>query len=262
MFGRSALGLFLVALLTLTTVGCNVLDEAVAAPNATPAAADYITYVVQSGETLAQIALRFHMTIEQLIALNTDRYPALARDPSVLQAGWQLRVPSQNATATARETAAAAQSPFDPTVAAKDTVDGVNAARAQKGFSLLRSDPVLTRIASDRSADMLARDYFSHYDPQTGQEPFLRYLQANSFPYQYAGENIAEIKNGSGWVPPWFTVAARYTAAELADEFVKDWLNSPEHRANIFHTHYRRTGVALAVTRDGQRIVATQVFSD
>ena len=243
-------------------VGCSALDAAVAAPNVTPASAEYITYVVQSGETLAQLAVRFHMTIEQLIAINADRYPALARDPSVLQAGWQLNVPSKNATAAVRETADAAQSPFDPSVAAKQTVDEVNAARAQKGLGLLRSDPVLTRIASDRSADMIARDYFSHYDPETGQEPFLRYLQANSYPYQYAGENIAEIKNGSGWVPPWFTVASRYTATNLANEFVKDWLNSPEHRANIFHTHYRRTGVALAVTRDGRRIVATQVFSD
>ena len=262
MFGRTVLGSFLVALLILTTVGCAAFDEAVAAPNATPAAAEYITYVVQSGETLAQIALRFHMKIEELIALNTDRYPALARDPSVLQAGWQLRVPSQNATASARETAVAAQAPFDPTSAAKQTADEVNTARAQKGLSLLRTDPVLTRMASDRSADMIARDYFSHYDPLTGQEPFLRYLQANGFSYQYAGENIAEIKNGAGWVPPWFTVAARYSAADLAQEFVKDWLNSPEHRANIFHTHYRRTGVALAVTRDGRRVVATQVFSD
>ncbi len=249
-------------MLVFATVGCSVIDEAIAAPNATPATPQYIMYVVQPGETLAQIALRFHMTIEQLIALNSERYPSLARDPSVLQAGWQLRVPSQNATAAARATAAAAQPPFDPTLAAKLTVDEVNAARAQKGLSLLRSDPVLTRIASDRSADMIARDYFSHYDPQTGQEPFLRYLQANSFPYQYAGENIAEIKNGAGWVPPWLTVAARYSAPALAQEFVQDWLNSPEHRANIFHTHYRRTGVALAVTQDGRRIVATQVFSD
>ena len=262
MFLRPVLVSLFAALLVFTTVGCSVFDEAVAAPNATPPASQNITYVVQSGETLAQIARRFHMSIEELIALNTDRYPQLARDPSLLQAGWQLHIPIQNASADARATAEAAQPPFDPTLAAKQTVDEVNAARAQKGLGLLRSDQVLTRIASDRSADMIARDYFSHYDPLTGQEPFLRYLQANGFPYQYAGENIAEIRNGAGWVPPWLTVASRYSAAALAQEFVTDWLNSPEHRANIFHTHYRRTGVALAVTRDGRRIVATQVFSD
>jgi uncharacterized protein YkwD len=186
----------------------------------------------------------------------------IARDPSVLQAGWQLRVPSRNATAAARATADAALSQYDLSPASKKTIDEVNAARAQHGLALMRSDLVLGRIASDRSADMIARDYFSHYDPQTGQEPLLRYLQANGFPYQYAGENIAEIKNGSGWVPPWLTVAERYNPSDLALEFVKDWLNSPEHRANIFNTHYRRTGVALSVSRDGHRIVATQAFSD
>ena len=40
------------ALLVLTTVGCSVFDEAVAAPNATSAASQYITYVAKSSETL------------------------------------------------------------------------------------------------------------------------------------------------------------------------------------------------------------------
>jgi uncharacterized protein YkwD len=259
---RSTSVFLLVVFACVTITGCGVLDTVWAVPGATPTPVEYITYVVQHGETLAQIASRFHMTIEQLIALNSERYPALARDPSLLQAGWQLRVPVANITAAARATAEAAQSPFDPSLAARKTLDGVNVARAQHGMALLRYDAVLTRIASDRSADMITRDYFSHYDPQTGQEPLLRYLQAYNFPYQYAGENIAEIKNGAGFVPPWLTVAARYSATELADEFVQDWLNSPEHRANIYNTHYRRTGVALSVTRDGRRIVATQVFSD
>jgi len=259
--GRTRIILILVVSASVS-LGCGVLDTVVATPTATPQVTDYIMYVVPPGDTMAKIAARFQMTIEQLIALNVDRYPALARDPSVLQAGWQLRVPSRNATAVARATAEAAQPQFDLTPAVQKTIDEVNAARAQRGLVLLRTDAVLTRMASDRSADMVARDYFSHYDPQTGQEPLLRYLQANGFPYQYAGENIAEIRNGAGWVPPWLTVAARYSPDDLALEFVKDWLNSPEHRANIYGSHYRRTGVALSVTRDGRRIVATQVFSD
>ena len=258
---RGIVSLFFIAAV-LTTAGCGILNEVMAPPLAAPTPAENITYVVQPGETLAQIALRFHMTIEQLIAMNVDRYPVLARDPSLLQPGRQLLVPNRNATAAARATAEAAQPPFDTSLAAAQTINQVKVARAQKGLSLLQANPVLTRIASDRSADMIARDYFSHYDPQTGQEPLLRYLQANTYPYQYAGENIAEIKNGSGWVPPWLTVAQRYNATDLATEFVTDWLNSPEHRANIFNIHYRRTGVALAVTADGRRIVATQVFSN
>lgn len=135
--------------------------------------------------------------------------------------------------------------------------------RTQRGLAPLRVDLTLTRIAGDRSADMIARNYFSNYDPQTGQEPLLRrYLQAANLTYQYAGEDIAEIKNESRSVPPLLTVAARYSAADLASEFLKGWLNSPESRAIILETHYRRIGVGLAMSRDGCRIVAVPVFSD
>ncbi len=248
--------------LQVTLLGCAALQTFLPVPTATPAATEYINYTVRAGDTLGQIALQFHMTIEQLIALNSDRYPTLARDPSVLQPGWRLRVPARNASAAARATADAAAPSIDLSPASTAIVDSINAARAQRGLGLLRMEPVLTRMASDRSADMIARDYFSHYDPQTGQEPLLRYLQATGYAYVYAGENIAEIRNGSDFVLPWLTVAARYSPPQVAAEFVKDWLNSPEHRANIFNLHYRRTGVGVAVTQDGRRIVATQAFSD
>lgn len=232
------------------------------APTAAFADAGYTTYTVQPGDTLTQIAIRYHSTVEQLIALNAERYPALARDPSALQPGWRLRVPNRAAAARATATAEAALPQVDLNQAAKQIVKGVNKARAERGLALLRTDVALTKIASDRSTDMIARYYFSHFDPQTGQEPLQRYLQATRFLYQYAGENIAEIQNDAGWVPPLLTVAARYSATDLANEFVRGWLNSPEHRANIFNTHYRRTGVGLGVSRDGRRIIATQVFSD
>ncbi len=151
---------------------------------------------------------------------------------------------------------------LDTNEAGRLVIEGINSARAQQNLVLLRADVTLTRIATARSADMIARDYFSHYDPQSGQEPLLRLIQVSHYAYQYAGENIAEIKNDAGWVPPLLTVGARYTATDLAEEFVTGWLNSPEHRANILNMHYRRTGVAIAVSEDGRRIVCTQVFSD
>jgi uncharacterized protein YkwD len=243
--------LFIFILFNLT--GCVAVGAAFSPSTPTPTV-EYAIHIVRSGDTLAQIAALYQITIEQLIALNADIYPVLARDPSLLQVGWRLRVPVRGALLTTQS-----QINLD---AARQTAEGVNAARAQRGLALLRSDSVLTRIAGNRSDDMIARGYFSHDDPQTGQEPLLRYLQATGYSYRYAGENIAEIKNGPGWVLPWLTVAARYSTADLANEFVKDWLNSTEHRANIFNARYRRTGVALAVSPDGRRIVATQVFSD
>lgn len=109
---------------------------------------------------------------------------------------------------------------------------------------------------------MIARDYFSHDDPRTGEELLIIYLKRANISYRYAGENIAEIKNDIGWVPPPLTVSSRYNAQELANELESGWLNSPEHRANIMNSHYHRTGVGLTAASDGRRIVATQVFAD
>ena len=246
--------LFILCLLLPALAACSV--AAAFAPNANNSNSPYATYTVRSGDTVSQIAARYHLTIEQIINLNADTYPSLARDPSSLKTGWVLRLPPTSAPPTPET------SQVDLVQAAQQLIEGINNARAQKGMVLLRSDSSLTRIANDRSADMIARAYFSHYDPQTGQEPVLRYLQATQYSYRFAGENIAEIKNDAGWVPPWLTVAARYTSADLTSQFVTGWLNSPEHRANIFNPNYHRTGVALAATTDGRRIVATQVFSD
>ena len=252
---------FLLSALFVFVMGCRAVGTISPTSASTSSAPNYVLYGARVGETPAQIAARFHTTIEQLIALNFDRYPVLARDPSQLQPGWRLRVPADSVSPV-QATAAAVQQQSDLDTSVESIVVGINAARAQRGTPLLRSEVVLTRMANDRGRDMIARDYFSHYDPQTGQEPLLRYLQAYGYAYQYAGENTAEIKNGSDLVLPWLAVAARYRPDKLASKFVTDWLNSPEHRALIFNSNYRRTGVGISVNRDGSCIVAVQVFSD
>ena len=259
MYRRTCLWL-LIVLFALALCACSVVQSVL--PSKPNGQTDvYTTYVVRSGDTASQIATHYHITIEQLIALNLEQYPALARDPSSLKPGWRLRVPDLGANVSA-QTTTVAEPQADLNAASKSVIEEINNARAQRGLPLLKSDAALTRLANDRSTDMIARNYFSHYDPETGQEPLLRYLQAAKISYRYAGENIAEIRNDAGWVPAWLTIAARYNTNDLANEFIDGWLNSLEHRANIFGANYRRTGVALAVSGDGRRIVATQAFAD
>jgi uncharacterized protein YkwD len=254
---RRTFFLVLMIHIILTTSACNVV-QSVLPISATGSSNDYITYEVRPGDTASQIAARHGITIEELIALNKGIYPKLAYDPSSLQPGWRLVVPKLSSTARTTEDLPRT----DLNAVAKIVVDQINTERAQRGMTLLKSEVVLTRISTDRSSDMIARDYFMHTDPDTGQEPLLRYLQASKYTYRYAGENIAEIKNDAGWVPPWLTVSTRYSASDLASQFVKGWLASAEHRVNIFNAHYQRTGVGLAVSIDGRRVVATQAFSD
>lgn len=251
------IGLLLCLISLFTLSACGIAQSIL--PSQTTTTDEYATHIVQTGETASQIAARYGMTIEQLIALNSETYPTLARDPSSLQPGWRLRVSLTGNRAAQRMLT---DGKLDPDQVAQEVIELINTKRAQRGIGLLRHDVTLTRIAQDRSNDMIAREYFSHYDPATGQEPLLRYLQAAKFSYRYAGENIYEIRNDASWVPSWLTVAARYTPSELANNLVEGWLNSPEHRANIFRAHYRRTGVALAIRADARRVVATQVFAD
>ncbi len=62
-----------------------------ASPSPTPAAS---TYVVQAGDTLSQIAQRFGVSLDALIAANSENLP----DPNDLQIGDELIIPAGDAT--------------------------------------------------------------------------------------------------------------------------------------------------------------------
>lgn len=47
---------------------------------------------VQPGETLGAIATQHGTTVQELVALNVDRYPSLATDPGTIRVGWELVV--------------------------------------------------------------------------------------------------------------------------------------------------------------------------
>jgi peptidoglycan/xylan/chitin deacetylase (PgdA/CDA1 family) len=68
------------------------------------------TYAVQPGDTLFSIARTWGTSVAQLQAWNAERYPALAADPDVLQAGWVLVV-SGDPHATPLPTAAPTRRP-------------------------------------------------------------------------------------------------------------------------------------------------------
>ncbi len=237
------------------------------------------TYKVENGDTLQAIALKNSTTVAAIVQLNKDRYPSLATNPKSLAPGWELELPGDNDVAIEIESllmriARNANPPTtpEPAVAAAPNekinqmvqriFSGINQARLEKKLKPLALDPNLVSIAQIRSNDMITRNYFSHTDPKTGQVLFQNLLNDQHYTYLFAGENIAEIRNQGAFVPAGFTVYARYSAGDLADQFVTGWINSPDHYENIINPHFRRTGIAVGVSLDGTRVVATQVFSD
>ena len=118
----------------------------------------------------------------------------------------------------------------------------VNQDRGANGAGQLAWSGALARVAQYRAQDMLNRNYFSHYDPSTGQLAFVELMHLWGIPYSTAGENIAWSTNPS-----------------MANINVM-FMNSPEHRANILNGAYHRVGIGVA--SNGAKVMVVEVFSN
>ncbi|MFI6857665.1 CAP domain-containing protein [Streptomyces sp. NPDC050416] len=109
--------------------------------------------------------------------------------------------------------------------AAAAVTDLTNRERARAGLPPLAADPLLTAAAQAHSADMVARDFYSHTAPG-GSRPWDRAAAAGST-RRSIGENIA---------------CGQRSPAEV----VEGWMNSPGHRANILKPGFTHLGVGFA----------------
>lgn len=113
----------------------------------------------------------------------------------------------------------------DPRVA--DFVELMNEHRVDIGCPTLEWHQPTAGVAQAHSADMIARDFFAHTNPD-GDSPFDR-LTAAGIDYGMAAENIA------------------YGYPDAAS-VLQAWLDSPGHRANIENCSLSQHGVGLADT--------------
>ncbi|MCF3134976.1 CAP domain-containing protein [Streptomyces olivochromogenes] len=106
-----------------------------------------------------------------------------------------------------------------------EVVKLTNRERRGAGLPPLAVDPRLTAAAQAYSADMVARDFYSHTSPE-GSQPWDRAAAAGSA-RRTIGENIA---------------CGQRSAAEV----VEGWMNSPGHRANILKADFTHIGIGFA----------------
>jgi hypothetical protein len=118
----------------------------------------------------------------------------------------------------------------------------LNKDRSSHGLVAVRSDPRLMAIARARSADMAAKGYFSHTQPD-GRNIF-DILGQQGIAWYAAGENIA-----------WNT----YSLSQTTSVANSQWMNSSGHRAIILSSNYNYVGVGLAQASNG-RFYWTAVF--
>lgn len=98
-----------------------------------------------------------------------------------------------------------------------------NSDRAANNVPALTRDPNLDASASDKCADMVAKDYWSHDNPD-GSSHWYQFIKNHEAVTSY-GENVSRGNNTSPVVNTAF-------------------MNSPGHRANILSLRYSKVGFA------------------
>ena len=113
-----------------------------------------------------------------------------------------------------------------------------NAERNRGSLTGFIADPALMQMAREHARSMASLQQLSH--TIEGRSFSIR-LMDSGYRSAAAGENVAE-------------------GQRHATEAVRDWMNSPGHRANIMNGQFTHIGVAVSVSKSGRRYYA-QVFA-
>ncbi|MFI8371523.1 CAP domain-containing protein [Streptomyces sp. NPDC085466] len=153
--------------------------------------------------------------------------PTTAPKPVRTTAEARTPAPAPTPTQTADTDPApggGAQNEGGQSSAADQVISLVNAERAKAGCGPLTANATLARSAQGHSADMAARDFFDHTNPD-GDGPGER-VTAAGYPWSTYGENIA-------------------MGQTTAEQVMEGWMNSPGHRANILNCDFKEIGVGV-----------------
>ena len=119
----------------------------------------------------------------------------------------------------------------------------VNQERSKAGLPTLSYNNTMEHYARLKSKDMGDRNYFDHANPEG--KLITEQMKADGVTYNAWGENIAYISGMS-------------SNAQLATQFMDNWMNSEGHRANILSSKFSSIGVG--VYKIGNTYYATQEF--
>ena len=103
-----------------------------------------------------------------------------------------------------------------------------NIQRTSAGLSEVKLDTKLSAAATQKAADMFARNYWAHISP-VGTQPWY-FITESGYSYRYAGENLARDFSD-------------------AKSVVDAWVASLSHRENLLNSRYQDIGIAII---DGQ----------
>lgn len=143
--------------------------------------------------------------------------------------------------AQAQKPQAATQTTVSVSLSADAIFEKVNQERTERGLKPLIRDARLDATAQERADDMVKRDYFSHYDPITGDNLAKVLNKYYPSPCSKVSENIG------------------MTSGHLNNNTAKvdGWMKSKPHREAILLSEYTLTGVAVSGDKVVQHFCST-----
>lgn len=124
----------------------------------------------------------------------------------------------------------------------QDMLNRINSARQAGGLPPVASDPTVASLSGHRSADMAAKNYFSHQAP--AGDDYMALLKEAGLPYKWTGEIIA-----------WNNYPQDQTVGLAFDGF----MHSPHHHDIIMDPRYNYAGVGVVKDKSG-RYFHTVIF--
>ena len=196
------------------------------------------TYVVQAGDTLGAIALRFRVPVDALARANR------LADPNTLRVGQRLVIPSSG-SAQAAPTPAPTSAPL-PTVGS-DAHEALrarllalyNQARAANGLPPLTRSSTLEAAAQAHADDCAARGWCSHIGSD-GSRASQRIARAG-YAGRFSGENWAWARGADQAFDMWYT---------------QEIPTQGPHWKNILSPNYAEVGFGVSAWRGGYFFIA------
>jgi len=111
-------------------------------------------------------------------------------------------------------------------ISSQELLDLTNKERQSNGVTPLYFNEKLAEAAAKKAQDMFEYDYWAHASP-TGKTPWV-FIKSSGYKYVYAGENLAR-------------------GFSTADDVIKAWMASPDHKANMLSANYQDVGFAVKI---------------
>ena len=168
-------------------------------------------YVVKKGDTLWEIAVNHHISLNRVISSNQH-----IMNPNLIFPGQRIIIPSMEGIT---------EGEYKLNNKESKLIELLNSKRAQLGLKPLSIDPSLSNAAKLKSVDMMENDYLSHLSPTYGNpSEMLKDLQV---PFRKVKENI-----GAGHSD--------------ANQIFVSWMNTATNRANILNEKATSIGISYA----------------